>query len=361
MKYLTLGTVTADIGPGPDNPRNSEGTFLALENGEILFVYSRFRGDSFADEAFADLALLRSADGGRTWRDEGVILTCDGEGGVNMMSPSLLLMENGEVGLFYLVRLTYTRTQIVLRRSSDGGKTWGDRVVCTPQEYFFVINNDRAVRLSNGRIILPVASHRSGEGYMDSHAVVMFFYSDDDGATWREADARCALPFSAYCWTGLQEPGVLELQPGVLQGWARTGAGCQYEMFSTDNGEHWMACQPSRFTSPNSPLSMKRDTDGTIYAVWNPIPNYNGRFAEGEVVVHGRYPLVIAASRDNGKTFSHPTAFEWDEGRGYCYCAMCFTEDALLLAYCAGENKDDGRCLNRTWIRRIEKRELAQI
>ena len=33
-------------------------------------------------------------------------------------------------------------------------------------------------------------------------------------------------------------------------------------MFSMDNGEHWTASQPSRFTSPNSPLSMKKDTFG---------------------------------------------------------------------------------------------------
>lgn len=361
MNYLTLGEVTADIGPGPDNPRNSEGTFLQLADGEVLFVYSRFRGDSYADEAFADLALLRSGDGGRTWRDEGIILTCSGEGGVNMMSPSLLQMEGGDVGLFYLVRLTYTRTQVFLRRSADGGRSWGDRVVCTPQEDFFVINNDRAVRLTSGRIILPVASHRAGEGYMDSRSAAMFFYSDDDGGTWRASDAKCALPFSSFCWSGLQEPGVLELQPGVLQGWARTDAGRQYEMFSVDGGEHWTACQPSRFTSPNSPLSMKRDAGGTIYAVWNPIPNYNGRFGEDDTAVHGRYPLAIAASRDGGRTFSPPTAFEWDEGRGYCYCAMCFTEDALLLAYCAGRNREDRRCLNRTWIRRIEKSELTQI
>ena len=361
MKYCKLGALTADIGPGPDNPRNSEGTFAVLPGGEILFVYSRFRGDSWADEAFADLALMRSADGGRTWRDEGVILTCGGEGGVNMMCPSLLPMENGDVGLFYLVRLTYTRTRIFLRRSSDGGRSWGDRVACTDQEDFFVINNDRAVRLSGGRIILPAASHRAGEGFMDSRAAVVFFCSDDDGRTWRAADAKCSMPVSSCCRSGLQEPGVLELRPGVLQCWARTDLGRQYEMFSMDGGESWTACQPSRFTSPNSPLSMKRDANGAIYAVWNPIPNYNGRFSEEEAAVHGRYPLAIAVSRDNGRTFSHPAAFEWDEGRGYCYCAMCFTEDALLLAYCAGKNREDTHCLNRTWIRRIERAELSGI
>lgn len=46
VKQGELGVVTASIGPKEDNPRNSEGTFLELQDGEIIFVYSRFRGDS---------------------------------------------------------------------------------------------------------------------------------------------------------------------------------------------------------------------------------------------------------------------------------------------------------------------------
>ena len=360
MKKVELGSVTADIGPKEGNPRNSEGTFLQLADGEILFVYSRFRGDSGDDHAFADLSMMRSRDGGRSWGEDTIILTFEGEDGVNMMSPALLMMQNGDVGLFYLVRLTYSRTQIFLRRSSDGGRTWGERVVCTPQEDFFVMNNDRVVRLVSGRIIVPVASHRAGEGYMDGRSVSVFFYSDDDGITWNWFVDKCSLPYSSYCYSGLQEPGVLELAPGIVWGWARTDLGRQFEMFSVDGGERWSACQPSRFTSPNSPLSMKRDSDGTIYAVWNPIPNYEGRFASWDAVTGGRFPMVIAASRDNGKTFSSPKAFEWDESRGYCYCAMCFTEEALLLAYCAGDGTD-GSCLTRTRIRRIEREQLAEI
>lgn len=71
------------------------------------------------------MSLIRSTDGGRTWGEDEIILTYQGEDGVNMMSPALLMMSNGDVGLFYLVRLTYKRTQIFLRRSSDKGKTWG--------------------------------------------------------------------------------------------------------------------------------------------------------------------------------------------------------------------------------------------
>ncbi len=361
MRFLELGTVTAEIAPSPGNPRNSEGTFLELGNGELIFVYSRFRGNSADDHAFADLALLRSADGGRIWTDEGVILTCEGEGGVNMMSPGLLRMENGEPGLFYLVRLTYARTKIFLRRSPDGGRSWGERTVCTDQEDFFVINNDRIVRLASGRIVIPVASHRSwgGDGRRDGSARAMFFYSDDDGTTWQCSRSRCALPWPDS-GTGLQEPGLVELSLNVLWAWARTDLCVQYEMFSVDGGESWTTCQPSRFTSPCSPLSMKRDIDGTLYAIWNPIPEYNGRGRSERAFLGGRTPMVIASSADNGKTFSVPAAFEADESSGYCYCAIWFTKDALLLGYCAG-SEADGSCLVRTRIRRVERRELKKI
>lgn len=362
MKHLELGAVVQELMPDNEagNPRNSEGTFLETEKDGILFVYSRFRGSNPADHAYADLCLMRSADGGRTFGEGEIILTCEGEGGVNMMSPSLLQMENGEIGLFYLVRMTYTMTRIFLRRSADGGRTWGERVLCSPQDDFFVVNNDRVVRLHTGRIIIPVASHRAGEGYFDSRSEAMYFYSDDDGRSFRASAGKCALPHSAYCTSGLQEPGVMELKNGVIWSWARTELGRQYEMYSMDGGDTWTACQPSRFTSPNSPLCMKRDRDGKLYAIWNPIPEYNGREKVDGIFTGGRTPMVIAVSESDGKTFTEPVAFEWDEERGYCYCAICFTEDALLLAYCAG-GKEEGSCLVKTRIRRIEREALARI
>lgn len=361
MKYVELGKAVGELAPDMQakNPRNSEGTFLETEKDGILFVYSRFRGQDPSDHAYADLCLMRSMDGGRSFGQGEIILTCEGEEGVNMMSPSLLRMENGDVGLFYLVRMTYDVTKIFLRRSSDGGRTWGERVCCTPQEDFFVINNDRVVRLSSGRIVVPVACHRSRGGMLDSRSDIMCFYSDDDGRTWRGSLGKCVLPQSSHCISGLQEPGVVELRNGVLWGWARTELGRQYETFSMDGGDTWTACQPSRFTSPNSPLCMRRGGDGKLYVIWNPIPEYNGR-EKVEYFTGGRTPMVIASSEDDGKTFTEPVAFEWDEKSGYCYCAICFTKEALLLAYCAG-GSEERSCLVKTRIRRIEKEELVQV
>ncbi len=360
MEYLELGNLVRDIDPDMQagNPRNSEGTFLETEKDGILFVYSRFRGQDPADHAYADLCLMRSMDGGRTFDQGTVILTCEGEEGVNMMSPSLMEMQDGEVGLFYLVRITYDITKIFLRKSADGGRTWGERVCCTPQDDFFVINNDRVLRLNSGRIVVPVASHRARGGILDSRSDIQCFLSDDDGKTWRAASGKCSLPQSSHCISGLQEPGGVELSNGVLWGWARTELGRQYETFSMDGGDTWTVCQPSRFTSPNSPLCMKRGYDGRLYAIWNPIPEYNGR-EKPDYFTGGRTPLVIASSGDEGKTFTDPVAFEWDGESGYCYCAICFTREALLLAYCAGGRKERS-CLVKTRIRRVERDEVVK-
>lgn len=362
MRKVSLGVITKELPPclEKNNPRNSEGAFYSQDNGELIFVYSRFKGKDPSDHATADICLIRSADDGRTFGTEEIITTCEAEGAVNIMSLSLLKMQNGDIGLFYLVRGTYMLLQMFLKRSSDGGKTWSERVLCTPIEGFFVVNNDRVIRLSNGRILIPAAwHHHTPPSYFDSRSDAIFFYSDDDGMTWKASDTKCCMPYTAYCQSGLQEPGVVELTQGNLWAWARTDLGRQYEMFSRDDGNTWTVCQPSRFTSPCSPLSMKRDMYGTLYAIWNPIPEYNGR-EKLPYFTGGRTPFVMAKSEDNGLNFTEPVTFEDEESRGYCYCAIHFTKTAMLLAYCAG-GEEDRSCLVRTRIRRISLEELKQL
>lgn len=349
-----------DLAPAPGNPRSSEGAFFTKPDGEMLFVYSRFKGSDAADNAAADLCLLSSRDGGERFENPRILFTCGEDGAKNIMSVSLLPMENGDIGLFYLVRRTDALMQMVLRRSADGGATWGERVLCTPKEGRFVVNNDRVVRLSDGSILIPAAFHPGTEGIGPEEAA-LFFRSRDDGRSWEELPGCCRLEGLSASRSGLQEPGVIELSPGRLWGWARTDLGRQYQFFSNDGGESWSQPEPSQFTAPLSPLSMKRGPDGRLYAVWNPVPLYNGRSAfSGSAWTGGRTPLVIAASGDNGRTFGEPAVLEDNPGAGYCYCAMHFTERGLLLGYCAG-GEEDGSCLARTRLSLIPAGELSRI
>ncbi|NBR59433.1 MAG: exo-alpha-sialidase, partial [Opitutaceae bacterium] len=271
-----------ELAPSPGNARNSEGSFVTLKDGRLLLIYSHFVGDAFDDHAKAVLAMRTSSDDGETWSGDTILATPGETKAMNVMSVSLLRLGNGDLGLFYALRNSWHDVRSRLRRSADEGVTWSDPVECMAASEYYVMNNDRVIRLSSGRLLIPVALHRklhdaNEPEALDWRGIASFFLSDDDGRTWREAAQTCTLP-SPHTTTGLQEPGVVEMPNGVLWGYARTDLGRQYEFFSHDGGNTWTVPQPSRFSSPVSPLSIKRLPDSKLLlAVWNPIPNYQTR------------------------------------------------------------------------------------
>jgi len=350
------GRIVLDLPPGPGNPRNSEGSFVTLRDGSLLFAYSRFVGTSFADEAPARIAQRTSRDGGETWSDESFIETPGEKTASNVMSITLLRLGNGDVGLFYLLRNNWHDMRMYLRRSRDEGRSWGEPVCCTPATAYYVINNDRIIRLASGRLVIPAALHpaltdEENEHAVDWRALALFFLSDDDGRTWRQARGVSTLPVT-HTRSGLQEPGVIELSPNHLWAWARTDLGRQYEFFSTDGGETWTVPAPSRFTSPNSPLSMKRLASARLFAVWNPGPAYETR----PVLPYGgdRTPLVVATGTAANEPWTAAALVDGYDGvdAGFCYTAIHELKDSVLLAYCAGGPADQHR-LARLRVRKI--------
>jgi len=345
----------------PGNPRNSEGSFVTLANGDILFAYSRYTGDSWSDHASADIAARISTDEGKTWSTDDRILVAN-EGDCNVMSVSFLRLQDGRIALFYVQKNSAIDCRLRLRTSSDEGATWSDAVLCNPASGYLVTNNDRIVQLASGRLIAPSAYHRPKkpdgdiEAGIDQHGEAVFFISDDSGQSWKEGAQR--INVSAEIDSGLQEPGIIQRSDGSIYGWARTSAGQQWEFTSSDEGETWSEAKPSRFSSPTSPLSIKAISGSARWvAVWNdpiiPVTTKNG-FAQNSS--WGRTPLVLATSNDDGTTWSKSEIVEDDPERGFCYIAIHPVKDALLLAYCCG-----GRgsvVLQDTCIRRISLNEL---
>ena len=86
--------------PKVNNPRNSEGDFIQLKDGRILFIYTHFT-DGSGDNSSAYLAGRYSSDGGRTWDREDTIILPN-EGGMNIMSVSLIRLDEDRIALFYL-------------------------------------------------------------------------------------------------------------------------------------------------------------------------------------------------------------------------------------------------------------------
>ena len=335
--------------PSAENPRNSEGDFVALADGAILFAYSRFTGGG-SDFAAADIVARTSRDGGRTWSQDRVLVPNEGQS--NVMSVSLLRLPSGEILLFYARKHGWGDCNLYVRRSVDELQSLSEPVRATAAPGYHVINNDRVVRLASGRLIVPAALHPCPDGTRKTwsgNGVPRAFYSDDDGRTWH-ADQTVVEPppRRSVC---LQEPGILELKTGTLWMWMRTTAGVQYQCFSRDAGLHWTEPEPTTITSPCSPASIERiPQSDALLMVWN---DHSGRhpYPGGR-----RTPLCVALSRDEGKTWSPSRVIEGNLDGWYCYTAIAFVGDRILLAYCAGDKKVGG--LNRLKVVGLKKADV---
>jgi hypothetical protein len=340
------------IEPGKDNPRNSEGDIIELKDGRLCLIYTRFTGGS-GDHAAADLVRRVSGDGGRTWSDDSIVIRR--QGGLNVMSVSLLRLASGRIAMFYLRKTSREDCRPVMCISTDETETWSRPSVCINDKVgYYVLNNDRAVQLSTGRLILPVAWHQGPGQPRDSAGMIMCYLSDDEGNTWR----RSKDSFKGYGPDGrritMQEPGVVELKDKRLMMFIRTNAASQYICYSEDGGESWSEARPSNLMSPLSPASIKRiPWTGDLLCVWNDhsgIHNYPaGR----------RTPLCLAVSRDEGNTWSKSRIIEGNPDGWYCYTAMTFVEDRVLLAYCAGDKEVGG--LNRLKVLALSRGWLSSI
>jgi hypothetical protein len=98
---------------------------------------------------------------------------------------------------------------------------------------------------------------------------------------------------------------------------------------------------------------------GHLLAVWN---DHSGRFptpAGGSQRDWGRSrnPLVAAISEDEGRSWHRHQLLEGAPDHGFCYTAIHFVDDAVLLAYSAG-GPDTRSILDRLRIRRLEMGQL---
>ena len=161
------------------------------------------------------------------------------EGGMNVMSVSLLRLQNGEIALFYLLKNSEQDCRPVMRLSRDEGTTWSAPTMCITDEVgYYVLNNDRVIQLKGGRLVAPVCLHWPlGASKADWQGVLMCYLSDDNGKTWR----RSKTVQKGYDTTGkritTQEPGVVELKDGRVMMFIRASGGCQYLAWSSDGGD----------------------------------------------------------------------------------------------------------------------------
>ncbi len=152
------GKIVLQIDPTDQNPRHSEASFITLKSGRIVFAWSKFYGSN-SDFGEAVIATRYSDDEGITWSEQDKILI-QKEGTTNVMSPSLLRLQDGKIAIVYLRKDGKKLCMPYFRTSSDELETLSDPVSIACEPGYYVVNNDRTIQMRCGRIIVPAALHR---------------------------------------------------------------------------------------------------------------------------------------------------------------------------------------------------------
>lgn len=323
-------------------PKQSEGTAIALENGDLLFMYAEFfdtallpeserpafspmRGSALGDDAYARINAITSRDGGRTWSAPRLVVD-DRDAQVNCISPALTRMPDGRLLLAYSWRNSGNRDKAEAARrvrfSDDEGQSWSDPIRVTPDDGTYHTGcHDRAYTLSSGRVLLQC--HTLFPSVATKQMGVYVARSDDNGATWALSDVLTE-PTTRY----FEEGSLVERADGSLLMALRSSLGNAFFTESGDGGATWSTPRPSGVVAPMAPTLLTRfPGSDDLLMLWN--SNYN----PDDVLGGLRCPLLCAVSRDNGRTWGLPKALETDPAHWWEYPGVFFRGDEALVHY----------------------------
>lgn len=330
-------------------PRAGEGCAVLRKDGSILFAYGAFDGP--ADHDNAVIVKRISSDGGKTWSEPEVMQ--EKAGGCNVMCASLLRLHSGEHAFLFASKVSRTDCRPMFRISTDDGKSWSAPREIADVPGYYVVNNDRLVETSRGRLLVPCALYQGQHNFRKSLCGVL--YSDDAGKTWQRGKdwiriktenvlppplaTEASQKVWEECRTAIlnEEPGVIERKDGSIMMWIRTNSGYMYTAISKDAGDTWSDFKPARdIVSPCGPQSIKRlPSSNRMICIYN--DHADPDFVFDNEPHNGLYwgwrtPLTAAVSDDEGATWKRIGDIEGRE-RNYCYTSILFFEDKVMLTY----------------------------
>ncbi|MEV0636719.1 sialidase family protein [Streptomyces sp. NPDC050619] len=235
---------------------------------------------------------------------------------------------------------------IVLKRSTDGGRTWGPLQVVSDGGGDTHGNPTPIVDRETGRILLA-QTHNTGRRDSAGCSVPCdrtphLQYSDDDGRTWsapRDLSPE-ALPAHWNSWYATGPVHGIQLTRGAYAGrlvfgvntetWngSRITTNHAALIVSDDGGDHWKVGASDSwpigadgvFGQKPSELTLTERTDGTVLV--------SGREQEGTDIGH----RAQAVSRDGGTSFTAPFQGLPDLYAPQVQCATLPFDDRLLLS-----------------------------
>ncbi len=188
----------------------------------------------------------------------------------------------------------------------------------------------RPVTLSNGNILLPMASETFG--------IAMMALTPDYGITWIFSEP----PFGF----GVEQPSVFERKNKQLVAYFRD-AGPDHRIrtsVSNDMGLTWSPIQNLSLPNPGSGLEVLRLESGNILLIYNDCEN------------DPRNRLAVALSDDEGVSWKWKRYLEYDDGNErFDYPSVIQTKDGLVHATYSVDVKTIRHAVfNEKWIMNID-------
>jgi len=152
---------------------------ITVSTKGTILAFCEGRKYSRRDYGDTDILLRRSFDGGKTWQPFQIIID---DGPNTMGNPSPVVDQS--TGIIWLL-FTKNNVQVYVMKSSDDGETWSSPIEITEnlkEESWvrFGTGPCHGIQLVNGRLVIPC--WRQVNFYIHYSQIV---YSDDHGASWK--------------------------------------------------------------------------------------------------------------------------------------------------------------------------------
>ena len=255
-----------------------------------LLAFCEGRKTSSSDHGDLDLVLRRSTDGGKTWAPMQLVYEEGGAAKITIGNPCPVVdRQTGTVWLPFC----RNNDKVFLTKSDDDGLTWAPPVEIThvvkrPDWDWYATGPGHGIQLKSGRLLIP-CDHRvrnTGDWNKAGHSHV--FYSDDHGQTWK---------LGGIAGPGTNECEAVELTDGSILLSMRQYTGPSQRAFSTsrDGGLSWS--KPTLHVQVYCPVCQS-----SIQRL-SPPPADKNRILYSGLGGPGRTQMTVRLSRDEGKTW----------------------------------------------------------